>query len=112
MLATLLVPATGRAQSTATWTGNGGSGDWSTSSNWTPDKPGTSGSWTLLFGGTTQTTGTNTIGTITVSSLSFTNDGASGKTALFTLSGSTLALSSATLTTTATSGGSLGSNAG
>jgi len=108
MLATLLVPAIGRAQSTATWTGNGGSGDWFTTSNWTPGKPTTSGSWALVFGGTTQTTGTNTIGTITVNSLSFTNDGTSGKTGLFTLSGSTLALSSASITTTGVTG-SLGS---
>jgi fibronectin-binding autotransporter adhesin len=109
VLATLLAPATVQAQSTATWTGGGGSGNWSTSSNWTVI-PTTSGSWALVFGGTTQTTGTNTIGTITVNSLSFTNDGSAGKTGLFTLSGSTLSLTaSAVITTTATSGGSLGS---
>jgi autotransporter-associated beta strand protein len=109
VLATLLVPAIGRAQSTATWTGDGGSGDWDTSLNWTPGKPTTSGSWALVFGGTTQTTGTNNItGTITVNSLSFTNDGTSDKTGLFTLSGSTLALSSASITTTGVTG-SLGS---
>ena len=100
-----------QAQSTATWTGGGASGNWSTASNWTL-VPTTSGSWALVFSGTTQTTGTNTIGTINVNSLSFTNDGTAGKTALFTLSGSTLALTSAAITTTATSGGSLGSNAG
>jgi autotransporter-associated beta strand protein len=113
VLASLLVPAIGQAQSTATWTGIGGSGDWDTTSNWTPGKPTTSGSWALIFGGNTQTTGTNNItGTITVNSLSFTNDGTTNKTSLFTLSGSTLALSSASITTSATTGGSLGSNAG
>jgi len=83
----------------STWTGVGGSGNWSTVSNWSTSPTGTS---SLVFGGTTQTTGTNTIGTVTVDSLSFTNNGAAGQTALFTLSGSTLALSSATITTTAT----------
>jgi|GEM_PF-1293063 len=112
VLATLLVPAIGQAQSTATWTGNGGSGDWFDTLNWTPGKPTTSGSWALVFGGNTQTTGTNTIGTITVNSLSFTNDGTTNKTSLFTLSGSTLAFSSASITTSATTGGSLGSIGG
>jgi fibronectin-binding autotransporter adhesin len=95
----------------ATWTGGGGSGDWSTSSNWTTI-PTTSGSWNLVFGGTTQPTSTNTIGTITLGTMSFTNNGSASQTATFTLSGSTLALSNATITTTATSGGPLQSAAG
>jgi len=90
----------------ATWTGGGGSGNWSTSANWTTI-PTTSGGWNVTFSGTTFTTSTNTIGTITLGTMSFTNDGSSGKTATFTLSGSTLALSNATIVTTATSGGSL-----
>jgi autotransporter-associated beta strand protein len=92
------------AQTTATWTGGGGSGNWSNASNWTVI-PTTSGSWALVFGGTTQTTGTNTIGTITLNSLSFTNDGTAGNTGLFTLSGSTLALTSGTISTTAVAAG-------
>jgi autotransporter-associated beta strand protein len=113
VLASLLFAAKDvRAQGgTATWTGGGGSGDWSTATNWST-QPTTLGTWGLVFGGTTQTTGTNTIGTITVNALSFTNDGTTDRTSLFTLSGSTLALTSATITTTATSGGSLGNNAG
>ena len=85
----------------ATWTGGGGSGNWSTASNWSTI-PTTSGQWNLVFGGTTFTTSTNTIGTITLGTMSFTNDGSSAKTALFTLSGSTLAMSNSLITTTAT----------
>jgi fibronectin-binding autotransporter adhesin len=84
----------------ATWTGGGGSGDWSTSSNWTTI-PTTSGTWNLVFGGATQTTSTNTIGTITLGTMSFTNDGSAGQTATFTLSGSTLALTNSQIVTTA-----------
>lgn len=89
----------------ATWSGAGGNGSWSTSSNWTT-LPTTSGSWGLIFGGTTQTTNTNNIGTITLGTMSFTNDGSIGKTASFTLSGSTLALSNGTIITSATTAGS------
>ena len=84
----------------ATWTGVGGSGNWSTSSNWSTI-PTTSGTWNLVFGGATQTTSTNTIGTITLGTMSFTNNGTSGQTATFTLSGSTLALSNSQIITTA-----------
>ena len=84
----------------ATWTGGGGSGNWSTSSNWSTI-PTTSGTWNLLFGGATQTTSTNSIGTITLGTMSFTNNGSVGQTATFTLSGSTLALSNSQIITTA-----------
>jgi fibronectin-binding autotransporter adhesin len=90
---------------TTTWSGGGGNGNWSTSSNWST-LPTTSGTWSLVFGGTTQTTNTNNIGPITVGSLTFGNNGTAGRNANFTLSGSTLALSSATITTTATTSGS------
>jgi autotransporter-associated beta strand protein len=89
----------------ATWSGGGGNGSWSTSSNWST-LPTTSGSWGLVFGGTTQTTNTNNIGTITLGTMSFTNDGSAGKTTAFTLSGSTLALSNGTIITSATTAGS------
>jgi len=95
----------------ATWTGGGSSGSWSTSSNWSTI-PTTSGTWNLIFGGATATTSTNNIvGTITLGTMSFTNDGSSGKTAIFTLSGSTLALNNGSIVTTATNGGSI-ANAG
>ncbi len=87
----------------ATWTGGGGSGNWSTSSNWSTI-PTTSGTWNLVFGGATQTTSTNTIGTITLGTMSFTNNGSAGQTATFTLSGSTLALTNGSIVTTATNG--------
>lgn len=88
------------AMGQATWTGGGGSGSWSDASNWSTI-PTTSGTWALNFGGNTQTTSTNTIGTITTVGLAFTNDGTAGQTATFTLNGSTLALSDAVITTTA-----------
>ena len=99
------------AQSSATWTGGAGNGTWSNSSNWS-SIPTTSGSWNLLFGGTTQTTNVNNIGTINVSSLSFTNDGSAGKTSIFQLSGSSLALTNSTIATTATTGASSLNTAG
>jgi len=89
-----------------TWSGGAGNADWSSATNWST-LPTTSGTWGLVFGGTTQTSATNNIGTITIDLLSFTNNGTVGKTASFTLSGSTLALSSATIVTTATSAGSV-----
>ena len=84
----------------ATWTGDGGSGDWSTSSNWST-KPDESDTWNLVFGGATQTTSTNTIGTITLGTMSFTNNGTTGNAVAFTLSGSTLALSNSQIITAA-----------
>ena len=84
----------------ATWTGGGGSGNWSTSSNWTTI-PTTSGTWNLVFGGATQTTSTNTIGTITLGTMSFANNGTTGNAVAFTLSGSTLALSNSQIITAA-----------
>ena len=91
------------AQTSSTWTGGAGNGTWSNASNWST-LPTTSGTWSLFFGGTTQTTSANDIGTINLSGLSFTNDGSVGQTATFTLSGSTLALSNSLITTTNASG--------
>ena len=89
------------AQTTLTWTG-GGNGQWSSPPDWgTAVVPRSIGDWSLTFGGTSQTTTTNDIGTINVSALSFTNNGSAGQNAAFTLSGSSLTLSSATITTTA-----------
>jgi autotransporter-associated beta strand protein len=84
----------------ATWTGNGGSGNWSDPSNWST-KPNEADTWNLVFGGATQTTSTNTIGTITLGTMSFTNNGTGVNTAFFSLSGSTLALSNSQIVTTA-----------
>ena len=93
------------AQTTLTWSG-GGNGQWSDSSDWASNVAPLVGTYSLFFGGTTQTTNTNNIGTISVAEMSFTNDGTVGKNANFTLSGSTLALSSSMITTLATTSGS------
>jgi hypothetical protein len=107
MLAVAFAVGSGEAHAgTTTWSGGGGNASWSTSSNWST-VPTTSGTWSLVFGGTTQTTNTNNIGSITVDSLTFGNNGTAGRNASFTLSGSTLALSNATITTTATASGSV-----
>jgi fibronectin-binding autotransporter adhesin len=105
MLAVAFAVGSGEARAgTTTWSGGGGNASWSTSSNWST-VPTTSGTWSLVFGGTTQTTNTNNIGSITVDSLTFGNNGTAGRNANFTLSGATLALSNATITTTATTSG-------
>jgi len=102
-------PAHAAPPITTTWSGLGGSGNWSNASNWST-LPTTSGNWDLVFGGTTQTTGTNNIGTINTAAMSFTNNGSAGQTSTFTLSGSTLALNSSAITTTA--GGSVSDTVG
>jgi fibronectin-binding autotransporter adhesin len=92
------------AQTTLTWTG-GGNGLWSDNTDWSPSvAPQTTGNYRLVFGGTTQTTNTNNIGTISVAEMSFTNNGSAGQTAVFTLSGSTLLLSNSLISTTSASG--------
>jgi fibronectin-binding autotransporter adhesin len=88
-----------------TWSGSAANTNWSQSANWST-LPTTSGTWGLVFGGTTGTTNSNNIGTIAIDAISFTNNGTAGKTSSFTLSGSTLALSNATIVTTATTAGS------
>ena len=91
------------AQSSATWTGGGGSGSWSNSANWST-LPTTAGTWQLTFGGNTQPTSNNDIGTINLTTLTFSNDGALGQTSTFTLSGSTLGLSNGVISTVSVSG--------
>ncbi|NDC63173.1 MAG: PEP-CTERM sorting domain-containing protein [Planctomycetia bacterium] len=88
----------------SSWNGGGGNGNWTDALNWT-SIPMTSGTWSLVFQGNTQNTGTNTIGAITVDSISLTNNGALNRGNLFTLSGSALLLSSAAISTTGTLGG-------
>jgi autotransporter-associated beta strand protein len=88
----------------STWTGSGGSGLWGTSSNWgsTP-RPTTSGTYQLVFGGSTQLSGTNDVGNVTVDAIDFRNTA----TSLFILAspaGNPLTLASATITTSATTG--------
>lgn len=80
------------AQTLTTWTGGGGDGDWSTGANWSTGSQPVSGSSSfLVFGGTTQTTSTNTLASGTYGRLTFTNSSASQGG--FTLSGSAITIS-------------------
>jgi len=103
----LVAPAAASAGTPTTWTGGAGNGSWSGTSNWNPtaNAPATSGTYSLSFGGTTQTTTNNDIGTVAIDSMSFTNNGTSLRAGGFTLSGNPLAFSTATITTTATTAG-------
>lgn len=108
-----LLAAPAPAGTLTTWNGGGGNLNWSTSANWNPavNVPTTSGTFDLVFGGTNQAVGNivatvNNIGTVNISSLSFTNSGtlAAGQNAFFNITGGTLALNGSTITTT-TAGG-------
>ena len=91
---------------TSTWTGGGSSNSWSPQANWgTSTLPTTTGTYSLQFGGTTRTSTINNIGTISVNSLSFTNDGGTGQNAFFTISGGTLAFDNSSIVTTSATGG-------
>ena len=90
-----------RAQ-TVTWTGGGTTNNWTDGGNWSPTGQPASDS-SLSFGGVTQTTSANDITSLSVSGLAFTNDGSSGKTGQFTLSGNTLTLGGNITTTSSSS---------
>ncbi len=116
LVVALLLAAVAPCVATAapsTWTGGGGSGLWGTTSNWglTP-APSTSGTFSLVFGGTTQTIGTNNVGAVAIGALSFTNSGtlAANQNRFFSITGGTLALQNASITTTAALGGSFTTN--
>jgi fibronectin-binding autotransporter adhesin len=79
---------------------------WGTSTNWTTAVT-NSGTYSLVFGGTTRTTTNNDIGTVSIDSLSFTNNGSAGRTSAFTLSGSNLQIVNAAVATTASIGGAI-----
>ena len=91
---------------TSTWTGGGSNNSWSFQSNWgTSTLPTTTGTYSLQFSGTTRTSPSNNIGTISINSLSFTNTGGTGQNAFFTISSGTLAFNNSSIvTTTATAG--------
>jgi len=108
LLAILLAVATASVASaaTSTWTGGGFNNSWSPQANWgTSTLPTTSGTYSLQFSGTTRTSTVNNIGTVSVNSLSFTNNGGTGQNAFFTLTGGTLAFNNASIVTTAATGG-------
>ena len=76
------------------WTGGGADGLWTNASNWSATPPATGG--TLVFSGTTRTSGTNDAAVTSAAFLNFTNNGTAGQTSSFTLSGSALSLTGAT----------------
>ena len=88
-----------RAQAVATWTGGSGTSPlWSTASNWSTP-PLSSGTYTLIFTGTSQTTSFNDAVTVVKANvignsaaIQFTNDGTSGKDGQFRLTGGPLTL--------------------
>ena len=85
-----------------TWDGGGGSGNWSEANNWNANTLPGSGA-TLTFAGDLQTITNNdyfAAGT-TVNAFNFTNDGTSGKTGNFTLSGNSVTNTGADIVTTA-----------
>jgi fibronectin-binding autotransporter adhesin len=101
-LAVLALTVAGRpcgAQAVATWTGGSGTSPlWSTAANWSTT-PLSSGTYTLIFAGTSQTTSfndavtgvkANVIGNS--AAIQFTNDGTSGKDGQFRLTGGPLTL--------------------
>lgn len=123
-VAVATIPCTASAQTTSTWTGSGGNLNWSTSGNWNPAAPTTTGDFSLIFGGTAQGVGAGTtanprvvttnndIGTVNVSSIQFINTGTltAGQEAFFRINGSTLALNNSTITTSAAAGGQFVTN--
>jgi hypothetical protein len=80
--------------------------NWGTTTNWTT-AVNTTGTFSLVFGGTTRTTTTNNLGTVNIDSLSFTNNGTVSRTGTFTLGGSMIRLIDAAVTTTAMSSGTI-----
>ena len=109
-IAAATTPCTASAGTLSSWTGGGGNGSWSTSGNWSPAAPTTTGDFDLVFGGTAQGVGSprvvttnNDIGTVSISSIQFINSGTltAGQNAFFRINGSTLVLNSATISTVA-----------
>ena len=106
----MAVASTASAGTITTWLGSGTNNNWTTSNNWSTT-PTTSGTWSLIYGGTpTRTTSANNVGAVKVDSIQFVNDGSAGKTSRFTLSNTanTLSLTAGgSVTSTAVSGTTL-----
>jgi len=109
----VVAPSGVSAGTLTSWTGGGGNASWSGINNWNPsgNAPTASGTYSLVFGGTTQTTTTNNVvGTVSIDSMSFTNTGGTGQNQFFTISGGTLAFLNASITTSSASGSPFLSN--
>jgi len=90
---------------TFTWDGGGTDNNWATAANWNPDgAPAADGTAVLSFVGGTRTAAANNFSEDTVfAGINLLNDGTSGKTAAFTLSGTRLTLGGNITSTAASS---------
>ena len=106
---TITLVTAGQVIAQDTWDGGGGNGLWSFDTNWVDDvAPVPASAGVLTFAGGVQTTMSNDLTGVTVTSLSFTNNGVS-HTAPFTLAGNVITLTTQTnavVTTAIASGGS------
>ena len=98
-----LTLAAAASQAQVNWTGSGTDDNWGTAANWSAPLAATGS--TLAFSGTTRTTSTNNFVT-SVTGINFTNNGGTGQTGAFTLSGNSITLGG-NITTTATTSGTL-----
>jgi fibronectin-binding autotransporter adhesin len=80
--------------------------NWGTSTNWSTAVNST-GTFALVFGGTTRTSTVNNLGTVKADFLSFTNNGSFGRSSGFTIASGTLQLISGTVRTTQVTTGTL-----
>lgn len=88
--------ASAQAGTLSSWSG-ATNGNWGTSTNWSPTAVNTTGTFSLVFGGTTRNSTTNNLGTVNIDLLSFTNNGSSGRNQGFTIGSGTLNLVSGTV---------------
>jgi hypothetical protein len=80
--------------------------NWGTSTNWSTAVDST-GTFALVFGGTTRTNTVNNLGAVKADLLSFTNNGNAGRNSSFQIASGTLQLISGTLRTTQVTTGTL-----
>ena len=106
---------TASAGTISSWSG-ASSQAWNANLNWVggaPNKPTTSGTYSLVFSGTpANTTSNNNVGVVNIDSILFSNDGSASQSSAFTVRSSTSTntltlVNGATVTTTAVSGTAL-----
>jgi hypothetical protein len=103
----LCVSTWGAAQAgtLSSWSGSTNT-SWGTTSNWSTAVNST-GTFALVFGGTTRTSTVNNLGTVKADLLSFTNNGTAGRNSGFTIASGTLQLVSGTVLSTQVNTGTL-----